>query len=297
MTTITKERVAEIIHAAGLEPCDYEEVFGSIKTGEIVAMARIALASLEAEAVAEVCEGFTLRYIGYGPAPKSGVHIGDRLYTAPPAPVFPATLPCAVELKPGLIIGKGCKTETLLTALQRRADYYAEIDAMTLEERAEHDANIAAFKAMLPQPVPVVPDEMTMADAIMEIDAKDADRWTGRIGFQKGWNACRAAMLQGDEPVSDELPDDFISMLTGRAKYLREKGEIKSPELLERAAAALQGENADTTAIPNGWKLVPIDPTKDMLRAGQSVVGFWLNTVHCYSKMLAAAPAAPQQEE
>lgn len=51
MTTITRERVAEIIHSAGLEPCDYEKVFGSIKTGEIVAMARIALASLEAEPV------------------------------------------------------------------------------------------------------------------------------------------------------------------------------------------------------------------------------------------------------
>ena len=69
---------------------------------------------------------------------------------AQPAPVIPVTLPCAVELKPGLIIGKGCKTETLLTALQRRADYYDEIDAKTPEERAEHDANIAAFKAMLP---------------------------------------------------------------------------------------------------------------------------------------------------
>lgn len=53
------------------------------------------------------------------------------------------------------------------------------------------------------QPAPVsVPDEMTIADVIMEIDAKDADRWTGRIGFQKGWNACRAAMLQGVEPVT-----------------------------------------------------------------------------------------------
>ncbi|MEG5673374.1 hypothetical protein UXP76_22695 [Enterobacter asburiae] len=49
--------------------------------------------------------------------------------------------------------------------------------------------------------------------------------------------------------------------------------------------------------IPDGWALVPVEPTKDMLRAGQSVVGFWLNTVHCYSKMLAAAPAAPQQED
>ena len=67
------------------------------------------------------------------------------------------------------------------------------------------------------------------------------------------WNACRAAMLQS----------------FGNSE------QLNSP------------------VIPDGWKLVPIDPTKDMLRAGQSVVGFWLNTVHCYSKMLAAAP---QQE-
>lgn len=66
-------------------------------------------------------------------------------------PVYPDTLPCAVELKPGLIIGKVCKTVILLNALQRRVEYYAELAAMTQEERAEHDANIAAFKAMLPQ--------------------------------------------------------------------------------------------------------------------------------------------------
>lgn len=76
-------------------------------------------------------------------------------------------------------------------------------------------------------------------------------------GKAVGWNACRAAMLQS----------------FGNSE------QLNSP------------------VIPDGWKLVPIDPTKDMLRAGQSVVGFWLNTVHCYSKMLAAAPAAPQQED
>lgn len=98
MTTITKERVAEIIHAAGLEPCDYEEVFGSIKTGEIVAMARIALASLEAEPVGEVVLG---EYDDCGCHPNARVACiaadgqadwenfkdGTRLYTAPPAPV------------------------------------------------------------------------------------------------------------------------------------------------------------------------------------------------------------------
>lgn len=71
------------------------------------------------------------------------------LYRHAQQPVVPATIPCSVELKPGLIIGKGCKTETLLTALRRRADYNADIDAMTPEERAELDASIKAFKAML----------------------------------------------------------------------------------------------------------------------------------------------------
>jgi integrase len=60
----------------------------------------------------------------------------------------PDTLPCRVELKPGLIIGKEVKTEILLNALQRRAEYYAVLDAMA-EQHAEHDASIAAFKAML----------------------------------------------------------------------------------------------------------------------------------------------------
>lgn len=175
-----------------------------------------------------------------------------------------------------------------------------------LEAANKHIAELESLKTpRLPHPSPVVTDEMTpeMMRSVQlnsELGAYAASNLSGAYDlFSEFWKAaCRAAMIHGAETVSnrDDLTDDFISMLTGRAKYLREKGEIKSPYLLERAAAALKGENADTTAIPNGWKLVPIDPTKDMLLAGQSVVGFWLNTVHCYSKMLAAAPAAPQQE-
>ncbi|CZU36052.1 Protein of uncharacterised function (DUF551) [Enterobacter hormaechei] len=81
MSTMTKERAAQI--AAG----------GGFNFDEIAVLARIALASLEEESVAEVCEGFALRYIGHGPAPKSWVHIGDRLYTAPPAPMLPEEMP------------------------------------------------------------------------------------------------------------------------------------------------------------------------------------------------------------
>lgn len=42
-------------------------------------------------------------------------------------------------------------------------------------------------------------------------------------------------------PAPVSVPEDFLCMLTGRAKYLRGKGEVKSPELLERAAAMLNG--------------------------------------------------------
>ena len=108
----------------------------------------------------------------------------------------------------------------------------------------------------LPQPAPVVPALLWKMDSWRGAPCNGVE-WAK--GYQAGWN-----------------------------KYHQWLGE--------RRAAMLQGESVNTPSIPNGWKLVPIDPTKDMLRAGQSVVGFWLNTVHCYSKMLAAAPAAPQQE-
>ncbi|EOX8377618.1 hypothetical protein [Salmonella enterica] len=89
--------------------------------------------------------------------------------------IVPETLPCPVHLVPGLRLGKGCKTETLLIALQRRAEYYAGLDAMTPEERAKYDANIEAFKAMLPQPVPAASSEsvsQSLTDALRDVIAE-----------------------------------------------------------------------------------------------------------------------------
>ncbi|WP_311103843.1 DUF3850 domain-containing protein [Klebsiella pasteurii] len=129
-------------------------------------------AAMDSEPVAEVCEDYAIRYISSGPAPKEGLHPGDKLYRHAQQPVVPATLPCSVELKPGLIIGKGCKTETLLTALRRRADYNADIDAMTPEERAEHDASIKTFKAMLA----AAPQDTPALNSLQSVDSV-ADTW------------------------------------------------------------------------------------------------------------------------
>ncbi len=92
--------------------------------------------------------------------------------------------------------------------------------------------------------------------------------------------------------IINERDDDIDIGQLGYENYQA----LKLAALDAFRATMLHGADENSPVIPDGWKLVPIDPTKDMLRAGQSVVGFWLNTVHCYSKMLSAAPAAPKQE-
>lgn len=62
---------------------------------------------------------------------------------------YPETLPCPVFLEPGLRFGKGVPTRTMLGALRRRSEYYSELEAMTPDERAEHDAGMKEFAAML----------------------------------------------------------------------------------------------------------------------------------------------------
>ncbi len=80
---------------------------------------------------------------------KTGLLAAFANVTAQPAPEVPDTLPCPVNLEPGLKFGKGVRTQCVLDALRRRADYYAELEAMTPEQRAEHDAGISEFKSML----------------------------------------------------------------------------------------------------------------------------------------------------
>ncbi|WP_316503208.1 DUF551 domain-containing protein [Klebsiella oxytoca] len=173
------------------DPKDDKEQYDMFGRG-MIAMDML-IAGMYQEPVAEVCEDYAIRYISSGPAPKEGLHPGDKLYRHAQQPVVPATLPCSVELKPGLIIGKGCKTETLLTALRRRADYNADIDAMTPEERAEHDASIKAFKAMLaaaPHDTPAL-NSLQSVDSVAGKWIPVSERMPESNGVYFGWDGKR----------------------------------------------------------------------------------------------------------
>ncbi len=176
---------------------------------------------------------------------ENGLTRGEQMELARIALVVPEKLPCSVELKPGLIIGKGCKTETLLTALRRRADYYAKIDAFTPEERAEHDASIEAFKAMLPTPAdsqgrpraPVVPPAIEPDYEVIKgiLPTTNPDEYACCIAADM-WNACRAAMLQANQ---------------------RDLSQSVDPQVAEYEQIMLQA----------GWVMVPVEPTEEMIAA------------------------------
>ena len=130
---------------------------------DVIALTEYCLARMGSKPVVYASEE-TLAYAENGElllrvlSQPSGDAIIPLYRHAEPNQEYPETLPCPVLLEPGMRFGKGVKTRLVLYAIQRRAEHYAELDAMTPEERAEHDANIEAFKAMLPQPAQVVPE-------------------------------------------------------------------------------------------------------------------------------------------
>ncbi|MDZ7320707.1 hypothetical protein N4G41_03570 [Kosakonia sacchari] len=118
---------------------------------------------------------------------------------------YPETLPCPVLLEPGMRFGKGVKTRLMLEAMHRRAEYYAELDAMTPKQRAEHDAVKQELKEMLSAPVTAPDDLKLLADIIThKLKANNTSaRETQKLEYALALtlsvmadrnNQCRAAM-------------------------------------------------------------------------------------------------------
>ncbi|EQA5338611.1 hypothetical protein ACX95J_004151 [Klebsiella pneumoniae] len=113
---------------------------------------------------------------------KTGLRAVFANLTAPVVSAeYPDRLPCSVLLEPGLRFGKGIKTSTMLAALARRAVYESDMAALSPEERAEFQAGIDDFKALIAQPAPVVPDDVLdalqkVARILLDLNDFDGDR-------------------------------------------------------------------------------------------------------------------------
>ncbi|ENZ0135465.1 DUF551 domain-containing protein [Escherichia coli] len=133
--------------------------------------------------------------------------------------------------------------------------------ALTDESNKEQSDVIPVYAA---PPVPVVPEEKPMPNPLKmyTVDAVAA------IAEVRGWNACRAAMLQA-EPVSnsDELPLDYLQGHKDGLEWAAQLAEANHPQTgdwlyddpIDLARAIRKGPDMPTVqagnypVTPDGW--------------------------------------------
>ncbi|EEJ8888229.1 DUF550 domain-containing protein [Salmonella enterica subsp. enterica] len=157
-------------------------------------------------------------------------------------------------------------------------------------------------------PAPVVPEEMPkgLAGQIVSLLAHNIG---DKLLAQKIWNACRAAMLQGAEPVSQtyNLPEliegmevsidvstcgaDAGNRYFGTVTEVSELYTAKNGYiLLVQDAEPNFDVNGNSPAIPDDWVMVPKEPTQAMIKAWLSEVANFRGHAAGYKAALAAAP-------
>ncbi|EDT6761301.1 hypothetical protein AC423_001413 [Salmonella enterica subsp. enterica] len=87
--------------------------------------------------------------------------------------------------------------ERLLKIQQWSETYGADSNVMLPAEEAEELARIA-LASLEAAPEPVVPESISVRQAIYALESADCVTTIGQA-YKMGWNACRAAMLQGDK--------------------------------------------------------------------------------------------------
>ncbi|EGI1850071.1 hypothetical protein IF580_002443 [Salmonella enterica] len=120
-----------------------------------------------------------------------------------------------------------------------------------------------ALASLEAEPEPVVPESISVRQAISALESADCVTTIGQA-YKMGWNACRAAMLQGVEQPQNarqNIPENI--------------------------------PDGNSPAIPDDWVMVPKEPTQAMIKAWLSEVANFRGHAAGYKAALAAAP---QQE-
>ncbi|HFV1205417.1 TPA: hypothetical protein ACH7Z5_004376 [Escherichia coli] len=148
--------------------------------------------------------------------------------------------------------------------------------ALTDESNKEQADVIPVYAA---PPVPVVPAALPEND---DEDGHDIDYLEPSevysLGRTAGWNACRAAMLHGAEPVSQtyKLPPLSSNEVNDAAwklhNMLTEHGPLNGRQFNNLKGCfyeALKVAMRNYPVTPDGWVMVPKELTPEMMRAVQ----------------------------
>ncbi|EAU0229077.1 DUF551 domain-containing protein [Salmonella enterica] len=246
MTTITKEEVKAFIEQIESDLSNgWEAQIFELK------LARIALAALEVALVGEVSEkrhglvmdgtvdlgGKSTYRIIKGEKAMKRLPLGTKFYIVPPVPLDNEFIPKNLDRALGVV-------GVALPESKEEFNFQIERWIQRLIDRVIRYAD--EFKE---QPAPVVPDEKRDDDGSVTSD------------FDHGWNACRAAMLQGVEQPQNarqNIPENI--------------------------------PDGNSPAIPDDWVMVPKEPTQAMIKAWLSEVANFRGHAAGYKAALAAAP-------
>ncbi|WP_228296762.1 hypothetical protein [Klebsiella variicola] len=130
-----------------------------------------------------------------------------------------------------------------------------------------------------PQPAPVVPEAMPTY-AISPYSGAEYE-----AGYRDGWNACRAAMLQESKKSAGA---EATCRSNENAQVLN---TIKAPPALDSLPKTGEVQNTDSPVIPDGYVMVPVEPTKEILDEFDSIIDYGAeDSVDAWHRLLAAAP-------
>ena len=269
MSTITREFTKEQLQQ--IIETDH------VQCGEASALARIALASLEAEASGR---NPVLAYAdSYRDMANQGVEsipvwsvITDLerniapLFTAPPAPVsVPAAMEMDDDFDSAFEHGKAVGWNAYRAAMLQGAEPVSQ--PYTLPEVI--DENLVEGLRLL----------QCMLDDYRERNYGHAHEWIRHIDRK---------FAEHSESHEDDAYSIFSSLLQG-VENAETPTTMQTAPALDSSPKIAELPSGNSPVIPDGWVLVPEEPTHEMLEAGDEQFG----TYDVYRRMIAASP---QQE-